>query len=119
VQYQKTHDRPHWIFNDIGRCASCHQFASADKLYSLIVKRPRGPRLRQGEKAIVLYRRAWRVIHRLYPDLFDSKVPNPWAGVTKKRRAMAAKPAATREEVYAFAWGAIEAGYPERRPQRQ
>jgi hypothetical protein len=33
--------------------------------------------------------------------------------VTKRRRVMAVKPAATREQVYAFAWGAIEAGHPE------
>jgi hypothetical protein len=44
---------------------------SADKLYNLMIKGPHGPRLRQGEKAIVLYRPAWQVIHRLYPDLFD------------------------------------------------
>jgi hypothetical protein len=37
----------------------------------------------------------------------------PWLGVTKKRRTKAVKPAASREEVYKFAWGCIEAGYPE------
>ena len=52
-------------------------------------------------------------MHRLYPDQFDRDVPNPWTGVTKRRRVMAVKPAATREQVYAFAWGAIEAGHPE------
>jgi hypothetical protein len=40
-------------------------------------------------------------------------VPNPWLGVTKKRRVMAAKPAASRDEVYAFAEAAIAAGRPE------
>jgi hypothetical protein len=44
---------------------------------------------------------------------FQKHVPNPWTGVTKRRRVMAVKPAATREQVYAFAWGAIEAGHPE------
>jgi hypothetical protein len=29
-----------------------------------------------------------------------------------RRRRKATKPAATRDEVYAFAWGAIEAGQP-------
>lgn len=88
---------------------------SADKIYELIVAGgPRGrPRPRQGEKVIALCRRAWRVVHRLHPHLFDRDVPNPWQGVTKNRRVMATKPAATREQVYMFAWAAIEAGYPE------
>jgi hypothetical protein len=33
--------------------------------------------------------------------------------VTKKRRTMKTKPAASREQVYRFAWGAINAGHPE------
>jgi hypothetical protein len=86
---------------------------AADKLYELVIAGPRGPRPRQGEKVIALCRRAWRVVHRLYPDEFDAAVPNPWLGVTKQRRVMATKKAATREQVYAFAAGAIEAGHPE------
>jgi hypothetical protein len=86
---------------------------AADKIYAIIIKGPRGQRLRQGEKVISVCRHAWRVVHRLYPDLFDRAVPNPWTGVTKKRRTLATKPAATREQVYKFAWGAIEAGCPE------
>jgi hypothetical protein len=82
---------------------------SADLLYSKIAE----GRPRQGEKLITLCRKAWRVVHRLYPDLFDRDVPNPWQGVTKARRTMAVKPAATREQVYAFANAAIEAGRPE------
>ncbi len=88
--------------------------ASADKIYERIVDGPNGPRPRQGEKVIALCRRAWRVVHRLFPDQFHSDVPNPWDGVTKGiPRTMATKPAATREHVYAFANGAIEAGFPE------
>jgi hypothetical protein len=86
---------------------------AADKIYSIVNNGPRGERLRQGEKVISVCRHAWRVVHRLYPELFDKAVPNPWQGVTKKRRALATKPAATREHVYKFAWGAIEAGCPE------
>ena len=86
---------------------------AADKIYSRVIEGPRGLRLRQGEKVISICRHAWRVVHRLYPELFDKAVPNPRQGVTKKRRTLATKPAATREQVYAFAWGAIEAGYPE------
>ena len=56
---------------------------SADMIYERVVAGPRGPRPRQGEKVIALCRRAWRVVHRLYPDQFNSDVPNPWDGVTK------------------------------------
>jgi hypothetical protein len=86
---------------------------AADKIYAKIIDGPRGPRLRQGEKVISVCRHAWRVVHRLYPELFDKAVPNPWQGVTKRRRTLATKPAATREQVYAFAHGAIAAGCPE------
>lgn len=86
---------------------------SADMLYQLAIQGPKGLRLRQGEKLLALCRWAWRVVHRLYPDQFDRQVPNPWDGVTKKRRTKAIKPAATREQVYAFATGAIAAGCPE------
>jgi hypothetical protein len=85
----------------------------ADKVYNLIVDGPNGPRPRQGEKVVGICARAWKVVHRLHPDLFDKDVPNPWRGVTKKRRTKAVKPAATREQVYKFAWGCIEAGHPE------
>jgi integrase len=86
---------------------------SADKIYNLVIQGPRGERLRQGEKLVVLCRRAWRVVHRLYPDQFNRDVPNPWQGVTKRRRVQKTKPAVTREDVYSFAWAAIEAGHPE------
>jgi len=86
---------------------------AADKIYDRIIDGPRGPRYRQGEKSVALCRHAWNVVHRLYPELFDKAMPNPWQGVTKKRRTLATKPAATRDQVYKFAWGAIEAGYPE------
>jgi hypothetical protein len=86
---------------------------SADKIYDIVCKGPRGLRPRQGEKALALCRRAWRVVHRLYPNQFDRAVPNPWEGVTKTRRTKGTKAAATREQVYAFAWGCIERGQPE------
>ena len=38
---------------------------SADKIYDIICKGPRGLRPRQGEKAVALCRRAWRVVYRL------------------------------------------------------
>jgi hypothetical protein len=82
----------------------------ADKLYEKIVEG--GKRLRQGEKAVALCRKAWKVVRRLYPDQFDPKVPNPWEGVTRVRRVKKKKPAATREQVYKFAYGCIERGRP-------
>ena len=84
----------------------------ADKIYDH-PEGPRGLRPRQGEKAVALCRKAWRVVRRLHPDQFDRDVPNPWEGVTKQKRAKGTKPAATREQVYAFAWGCIERGEPE------
>ena len=86
---------------------------SADRIYELVCDGPRGPRPRQGEKVIALCRTAWRVVRRLYPDQFDNDVPNPWDGVTKKRRTMTAKPAVTREQTYTFAEGALALGHPE------
>src|SRR5215468_7918080 len=66
---------------------------SADKIYELVVSGPRGLRPRQGEKLVGLCARAWSVVHRLYPDVFNSDVPNPWRGVTENRRTKAIKPA--------------------------
>jgi hypothetical protein len=86
---------------------------AADKIYDQVCAGPRGPRPRQGEKVVALCRAAWRVVHRLRPECFNRDIPNPWDGVTKHRRMMKAKPAATREQVYQFAWGAIDAGHPE------
>jgi hypothetical protein len=86
---------------------------SADKIYERIIAGPQGLRLRQGEKAVGLCARAWSVVHRLYPEIFNSDIPNPWRGVTKNRRTKAVKPAATREQVYTFTKTAIDAGYSE------
>jgi len=86
---------------------------SADKIYGLILAGPKGERPRQAEKAVALCRRAWRVVHRLHPSEFNRDLPNPWDGVTLQRRVKHKKPAVTRDEVYRFAWGAIERGQPE------
>jgi hypothetical protein len=86
---------------------------AADKIYEQVCIGPNGPRPRQGEKVVALCRAAWRVVHRLHPACFDRDVPNPWDGVTKQRRTMKTKPAATREDVYRFAWASIKAGQPE------
>jgi hypothetical protein len=69
--------------------------------------------LRQGEKAIALCRRAWRVVYRLHPGEFNRDVPNPWDGVTLKRRVKKKKSAVSRNQVYEFAWGCIARNRPE------
>jgi len=80
---------------------------SADKIYGIILAGPDGERPRQAEKAVTLCRRAWRVVHRLYPGEFSPDV------LTMQRRAKGRKPAVTRDHVYTFALGAIERGCPE------
>ena len=55
-------------------------------------------------------RKAWKVVRRLHPAEFDKQVPNPWEGVTKKSRTKGTKDAVSRDQVYAFAHGCIEAG---------
>jgi hypothetical protein len=96
-----------------GRMIKAISPRAADKIYELIIVGPRGERLRQGEKAVALCRKAWRVVHRLYPHEFNRDVSNPWEGVTRKTRVKTKKPAVTRDEVYRFAWGCIERGKPE------
>lgn len=91
---------------------------AADKLYDKFLagsgkKLADGEqRFRTAEKMVGLCRKAWRVVHRLFPDEFAKDISNPWTGVTLKVRPKAKKPAVTRDQVYAFAWGAIERGYP-------
>jgi hypothetical protein len=86
---------------------------AADKLYDKFISTENGQRLRRGEKLVMLCRKAWRVVHRLYPAEFPKDIPNPWPGVTMKTRVKMIKPAATREQVYRFAHGCIERGEPE------
>jgi hypothetical protein len=74
----------------------------ADKIYDRLTIGVKGQRLRTAEKIVMLCRKAWRVVHRLYPREFDRDVPNPWVGVTMKNRVRLTKPAVTREQVYEF-----------------
>lgn len=88
----------------------------ADKLYEKIRTTPtrkgKSARPRTAQKVVVLCRHAWRAVQRLHPAMFNEGPGwNPWAGVSMEKRRYATKPAATRDEVYAFAWGAIEAGH--------
>lgn len=95
---------------------------AADKLYAKVrdtpVRKGKTQRPRTAEKVVAVCRHAWKVVHRLHPGLFiqgasigNEPVWNPWEGVAMRRRRKNAKPAATRDDVYAFAWGAVEAGH--------
>lgn len=94
----------------------------ADKLYAKVRDTPKRKgktsRPRTAEKVVAICRHAWKVVHRLHPGLFiqgpsigDEPVWNPWEGVAMRRRKKATKPAATRDHVYTFAWGALAAGH--------
>jgi hypothetical protein len=86
---------------------------SANRIYEIVLEGPNGLRPRQAEKVVGLCARAWSVVHRLHPEMFDRIVPNPRRGVTKNRRTKTIKPHAAREQVHAFAYTAIERGHPE------
>ncbi|WP_316205817.1 hypothetical protein [Bradyrhizobium sp. SZCCHNS1012] len=85
---------------------------AADLLYEKFITNDKGEPVlyRRGEKFVGLCRKAWRVVHRLYPQEFAKDVPNPWPGVTMKTRVKATKHAVTREQVYIFAQGCVERG---------
>ena len=88
--------------------------AAADSIYAQVTGGAEGrERLRQGEKMVTIAKKAWAIVRRLHPELFDRATPNPWEGVTLKRRVRAVKAAVGRDDVYTFAWGAIELGRPE------
>lgn len=75
--------------------------SAADSLYEKFITTDDGEKLRRGEKLTVLCRKAWRVVHRLFPAEFAKDIPNPWPGTTMKTRVVQTKPAATRAQVYA------------------
>ncbi|WP_439392395.1 hypothetical protein ACRQ5Q_22630 [Bradyrhizobium sp. PMVTL-01] len=98
--------------------------AAADKLYEIVRDTPsrkgKKTRPRTAEKVVAVCRHAWKVVHRLHPGFFiqgaqvgETPVWNPWEGVAMTRRRKATKPAATRDDVYTFAWGAVNAGHPD------
>ena len=91
---------------------------STEKIYAVIIDSPRGERLRQGEKAVALCRRAWRVVHRLHPGEFNHDIPNPWDGVTLKRRVKKKKSAVSRDQVIDSHGAALSAIGRRQQPQR-
>lgn len=84
---------------------------AADKLVEYFNTGTKGQkRLRTGHKLMMLCRKAWKVVQRLYPSEFDKAVPNPWMGATLEKRVITQKAAVTRDQVYSFAYGAVDAG---------
>jgi hypothetical protein len=83
----------------------------ADKLIEYFHTGKKGQkRGRTGHKLTMLCRKAWKVVRRLFPDEFDRTEPNPWIGATLEKRLIRKKAAVTRDQVYSFAYGAVEAG---------
>ncbi|MGV4796181.1 hypothetical protein [Rhizobium sp. F40D2] len=65
---------------------------------------------RMGEKVVTYCKAMWKRMKPHHPELFRTDTPNPWEGVTLKRRVKSKKGHVDRETVYAFANGAIEHG---------
>ncbi len=65
---------------------------------------------RMGEKVVTYCKAMWKRMRPHHPDLFRPDTPNPWEGVTVKRRQKATKGYVDRKAVYEFADGAIENG---------
>lgn len=84
--------------------------AAAEKLYAWVIA---DGHYRQGEKAVMYFKTAWRLMQPHHPREFRRDVPNPWVGVQLVSRVRKVKPAHNRDDVYAFAWKAIEMGQPE------
>lgn len=68
---------------------------------------------RTSEKVITYCKAMWKRMRPHHPGQFRPDTPNPWEGVTVRRREKAVKGHADRETTYAFARGAIASGAPE------
>jgi integrase len=82
---------------------------AADKIYEAVQLGPKGKRVRQANLSIDIARRAWDVVHRLYPK--EVAHENPFRGVLRVY-VKKAKSAATRAEAYALAGALKEIGEP-------
>ncbi len=82
----------------------------AEAVYSTMIDEGR---FRRGEKAVTYLKTVWRLMQPHHPQEFRKDVPNPWSGVQLVSRVRATKASHDRDDVYNFAWKAIEAGQPE------
>ncbi len=65
---------------------------------------------RMGEKVVTYCKAMWKRMKPHHPEMFRVDTPNPWDGVTLKRRKKLTKGHVDRDAVYQFADGAIEKG---------
>lgn len=65
---------------------------------------------RTSEKVIGYCKAMWKRMIPHHPQVFREDTPNPWEGVTRKKRVKATKGYVSRAEVYQFASGAMDAG---------
>ncbi|SMF65405.1 hypothetical protein SAMN02982989_3355 [Xaviernesmea oryzae] len=84
--------------------------STAEKIYKTFADEGAG---RTSEKIVTYCKAMWKRMKPHHPDLFRQDTPNPWEGVTVKRRAKKVKGHVDRESVYAFAEGAIRLKRPE------
>lgn len=68
---------------------------------------------RTSEKVVTYCKAMWKRMQPHHPRLFRNDTPNPWEGVTLRRRIKAVKGHADRATTYRFAEGAISEGSPE------
>lgn len=66
--------------------------------------------LRTSEKVLMYCKSMWKRMQPHHPDQFRQDTPNPWDGVTLKKRTKNTKGYVDREQVYAFANGALAKG---------
>lgn len=66
--------------------------------------------MRSAEKVVTYCKAMWKRMRPHHPELFRNDTPNPWEGVTIKRRKKLTKGHVDRETVYAFANGALAEG---------
>lgn len=79
--------------------------ATAQSIYKHFIASPRS-----AEKVFMYCKSMWKRMRPHYPDLFRKDTPNPWEGVTLKKRSKAVKGHVDRSLVYSFATIAIEQG---------
>jgi len=106
--YKRVFDRVCDIKLDKGRIGDAKianiAVSTAEKIYAEFGA------TRMGEKVLTYCKAMWKRMQPHHPSLFRTDTPNPWEGVTRKRRKKNIKGHVERETVYAFANGAIANG---------
>lgn len=84
--------------------------STAEKIYHAFCDKGAA---RTSEKVVTYCKAMWKRMRPHHPEQFRPDTPNPWEGVTVRRRDIAAKGHAGRDETYRFANAAIAEGSPE------